>query len=105
MLFDLTTRFAKGLNGLALRIEHLSSENVYTRVISLLLYLAAHFGSSSLVDLPLTHQEVASLTGSTRETVSRQIERLKKKRLITYKRHTIVIKNPKKLKRELSVEV
>ncbi len=56
------------------RIERLLFRSAPAKVAALLLDLAEQFGRQEadgvLLDLPITHQELANLTGSVRETVS-----------------------------------
>lgn len=102
VLFDLTKRFAEGLNGLAQRIENLSTENAYKRIISLLLYLGSKFGQKDkkkvLIILSLTHKDMASWVNLTRETTSRQIEKLIRNGLISQNQKFFTIENHQKLK-------
>ncbi|MBI3335655.1 MAG: Crp/Fnr family transcriptional regulator [Candidatus Portnoybacteria bacterium] len=110
LLIEIVQRFAKGLLGLSLRIERFSSTETHEKLISLLLYLSSRFGKSIkkskaqeiMIDLPLTHQEIASWIGRERETVSRQMEKLKRKKLIDYKGKSVFVKNLEKLKQELT---
>jgi len=103
VLFDLTKRFALGLNGLAKRIEKLMYEDAFSRVTSLLLYLAGKFGekgeSGITIKLPLTHQDIASWVNLTRETTSRQLEKLTQQKIISYHQTLVTIKNLSALKK------
>lgn len=105
ILFDLASRFAAGLNGLSKRIEVLMFENAYRRITSLLLYLAKRFGQEEknniIISLPLTHKDIAAWVNLTRETTSRQLEKLSKKGIITYRNHLIAIKNLKELEKQI----
>ena len=107
VLFDLTHRFADGLNGLLLKIENMLFENAYAKIISLLLYLGEKFGKKEngviTITLPLTHNDLASMVGLQRETVSRQIEKLAKQGIIDNQKHLIRIVNMQKLKEEVSL--
>ncbi|MDO8259909.1 MAG: Crp/Fnr family transcriptional regulator [Candidatus Magasanikbacteria bacterium] len=88
------------------RIDELEYIKSYPRLVSCLLTFAKHFGKkigkTVLVDVPLTHRDIASSINMTRETVSRELEILINKKLIAYKKHLIVIKDPIGLRRELS---
>jgi CRP/FNR family transcriptional regulator len=48
---------------------------------------------SSQVKLTLTHEEIAEIIGTTRETVSRLFSEFKKKQLLQLKGSTLVIRN------------
>lgn len=95
VLYDLTTRFSKALDGLSSRIEVLSRDNGRYKIISLLVYLASKFGNPDgdlvSIDIPLTHNDIAAWVGDSRETVSRHMEKLAKEKIISYKNHIIKI--------------
>jgi CRP/FNR family transcriptional regulator len=50
-------------------------------------------GDSVQVKLTLTHEEIAEIIGTTRETVSRLFSQFKKKQLLQLKGATLVIRN------------
>lgn len=87
------------------RVDNLEYTNAYARLISRLLFLAERFGEKSekgtLINIPVTHDDIANTVTMTRETASREIERLLKKDLISMKKHLIIIPSILKLKREL----
>lgn len=101
VLYNLAKRFAQGLNGIAQRLEDLMFENAEKRVGSLLSYLLSRFGekdeSNIVINLPLTHKDIAAWVNLTRETASRQIEKLIKQGIISYKNHLITVYQPQKL--------
>ncbi len=104
VLFDLTTRFADAITGLMLRTEQLISQGAYPKIVSLLLYLADTFGekteSGISIKLRFSHDQIGAWVGVARETVSRQMEKLEKKDIISQKDHKIIIKDIKKLQEE-----
>ncbi len=106
VLFDLTTRFADAINGLMNRIEQLVSQGAYSKIASLLLYYADTFGQKKgnmyYFELPFSHDQIGTWVGTTRETVSRQMEILEKKRIITHKNHKIIINNLVRLRDEVT---
>jgi CRP-like cAMP-binding protein len=63
-------------------IECMSLINVYAQVAHQLLFFAREFGEpekrGTAITVPLTHQDIANLIGSTRETVTRTIGKLKR---------------------------
>lgn len=105
VLFLLTTRLSKGLNGLTSRVEHLLFNQAYEKIITLLLYLSKNYGRQEkekiIIDIPVTHIEMAALLGTSRETVSRQIEILQKKDFVIYKGRRLFV-DAKKLKEEVT---
>lgn len=88
------------------RIDELEYVKSYPRLVSSLLTFAKHFGKKAgkktLIDVPLTHKDIASSINMTRETASREMEKLINKKLIGYKKHLIVIGDLALLRRELS---
>lgn len=104
VLFDLTKRFSIGLSKLLLKNEQLLFKDAYIKVSSLVSYLAERIGEKNttlpVVQLSLTHSDLASWLGMQRETVSRQIEKLQKKGLIQYKGNILTIPDINALKLE-----
>ena len=88
------------------RIEHLVFSDAYRRVISVLLYIAKHFGKESRNGVIITHrftqQDIATLVGVARETASNEIVKLEKKGLVKYIDHLMLFESIKKLEFELS---
>jgi CRP/FNR family transcriptional regulator len=95
VLFDLATRFAKGIVGLAERLEELTTGSIHYRLCSLLVYLAQRMGKQSKngieIEMELGHKDIAAWIGTTRETTSRQLEQLAKKKLISFKRGRVTV--------------
>ncbi len=88
------------------RMEELVFGGAYQKVVSVLLYLADHFGEKSrkiiIVPIKFTHQDIASLAGITRETASISMKKLKDKKIIYYYNSLVTVLSVNKLKRELS---
>jgi len=101
-LSELIEDYAESLT----RIEHLVFSDAYRRVISVLLYIAKHFGEESdngiIVHHWFTQQDIATLVGVARETASNELIKLEKKGLIKHVDHSILFENIKKLNSELS---
>jgi CRP-like cAMP-binding protein len=89
----------------AQRIQSLGFRLPRERVISCLLDLAARFGKKvgfdTVIEAPITHQDIADSTNMARETASRALELLIKDGLVAQKNHFFVIKNEPKLQAEL----
>ncbi len=68
------------------RLENLIFHDVYTRLLILFKDLAEKYGEhcaqGSIIKIKLTHQEIANLIGSSRETVTLEVNNLKKNGLI-----------------------
>ncbi len=106
VLYDLATRLSGGIIGYLVKVESLLLHDAYKRVVSLLCYLgesfSEHFTQGDVrINLSVTHYLLSTWVGLTRETVSRQIEKLEKKGLIINKDNIITIKNLDFLKKEL----
>lgn len=88
------------------RIDILEIIKSDERIIEDILFISESFGvtndnGSVVLNVPITHKDIASRAGVTRETVSREISKLEKKGLVGYNNHMIVINNLNKLKEEL----
>jgi CRP-like cAMP-binding protein len=57
-----------------------------------------------IITVPLTNQDLANFTGTARESVSRMLSELRKKKIITIDRKTIIIHNIDFLKKEIDCE-
>lgn len=105
VLFDLTKRIFMGVGKLTVRMEHMASEKASLRVASIILYLARHFGESIdnkvIIKQMFTHRDIASLAGVSRETVSRELEKLRKVELVQYKRNKIILNDIGKLEQDV----
>lgn len=102
LLSELIEDYAESLT----RIEHLVFSDAYRRVISVLLYIAKHFGEEKgngiIVHHRFTQQDIATLVGVARETASNEMVKLEKKGLVKYVDHAILFESIKKLELELS---
>lgn len=82
LLLEQYHKMLQATEGLAYRVESLISQDVHTRLWSALEYLQKHFGvavspGATQINLHVTHQDLASFIGSSRETVSREWEKLR----------------------------
>lgn len=88
------------------RVEHLVFSDAYRRVISVLLYIAKHFGEEQgtgvIVRYRFTQQDIATLVGVARETASNEMVKLEKKGLIKNVDHSILINSVQALETELA---
>ncbi len=77
------------------KIENLVFKDVNSKLAELLLRLAVEYGvddaRGTLVALKITHQEMANLIGSTRETVSLTLAQFKRKGLIQTEGRKVII--------------
>src|SRR3989304_3757892 len=91
VLYDLIRRVSIGHNALLSNIEHMLSGSAKHRIISTLYILSRRFGEKTarnhtIINLPLTHQIIASLASITRETATLTLNKLVKKELVYYKK-------------------
>ena len=86
-------------------MEHLLSHSAPQRVVRRLLDLAEHYGVSdgeaTRIDLRLTQDDLASLAGTTRETVNRVLASLRDQGLIRVERARVSVLNLSRLEQSL----
>lgn len=103
VLYDLTRRLFQGMHGLLTRMCYLMAGNAYSRLITELIIQAKRFGKTEgkKISITIAEKDLAAQSGMTRETVSREMHMLKKKGLVTFDKHTLLIPNLETLEREL----
>lgn len=108
VLFELTSRVLTRFGGVLNRMEYAIFGHAQNKVASIVLICAERFGIKDkqdvVIQVPLTHQDIANLIGVARETVSIEMEKLQQKGLINHQGKYLVIKNIQKLKRECVLE-
>jgi CRP-like cAMP-binding protein len=89
---------AARLHELQVRYRQLATEKVERRVARALLRLVEHAGRRTdagvRIDLPLSREDIAQMTGTTLYTVSRIISRFEADGLVEAGRQSIVVRNP-----------
>jgi CRP-like cAMP-binding protein len=109
LTFNLFRQFAYQFNIFADRLDNLEYKTAYERVIYRLLFLAGRFGKETeqglIIDAPITHKIIANSINLTRESVSRELEKLHSDNLITTEKGRIIIKNVQKLSQQFSEPV
>lgn len=105
IIFALMSELLEDYTEALTRVEHLVFSDAYRRVISVLLYIAKHFGEKSdngiIIGHYFTQQDIATLVGVARETASNEMVKLEKKGLIKYVEHLMLFENIGKLNTEL----
>lgn len=85
------------LRGLSDVMVNLVADDVDTRVAKLILRLGARYGRREgrviHLDIPLTHQEIADMVGTTRQTVTSALSRLKRQGVLSIDTHRIQIES------------
>jgi CRP/FNR family transcriptional regulator len=92
--FDLLKRITSQFGQVSQRVINLQYPFVRERLASRLIILAEKFGikSGDVIELPFFNQtELASSINVTRESVSRELTRLKKKSLVSYEKNKLKI--------------
>jgi CRP/FNR family transcriptional regulator len=102
LMSELIEDYAESLK----RIEHMVFSDAYRRVISVLLYIAKHFGEPNdkgvVVNHRFTQQDIATLVGVARETASIEMLKLEKKGLVVYVDHSMLFNRLEDLSAELN---
>jgi CRP/FNR family transcriptional regulator, cyclic AMP receptor protein len=90
------------------KLETRVFDNAIHMVILRLVDLAKLFGNQQskqiIINYWFTHQDIANISGLSREVVTIQMNKLMKKKLISYKNHFIIINDLKLLETELQSE-
>jgi CRP/FNR family transcriptional regulator len=85
------------LRGLSDVMVNLVSDDADTRIAKLILRLGARYGRREQgvihLDIPLTHQEIADMVGTTRQTVTSVLSKLKKQGVLSIDTHRIDIRS------------
>lgn len=106
IIFELMSELLEDYAETLTRVEHLVFSDAYRRVISILLYIAKHFGEKSGTDTIVHHrftqQDIATLVGVARETAGIEMVKLEKKGLVKYVDHAMIFDNMKSLELELA---
>jgi CRP-like cAMP-binding protein len=100
--YHMTKLLASRRRDLENKLETLVFRDVTAKLAELLLQLASEYGvedsRGTLVALKITHQELANLIGSTRETVSLTLSQFKKKNLICTEGRKVIISDAESLR-------
>lgn len=102
-MFNLLSRLYRGTDGLLLKLTHLMGASARVRLMLELIIAAKRFGKPSAkgeIKLDVTAGDLAARTGLTRETVSRELQKLKAEGLVRVSLGIIVIPNLKALESE-----
>lgn len=104
--YELASRMLNRFDRLLSRMEYLVTGRAYTKVASTILVCANSFGQKQgqniILNIPLTHRDIAALVGITRETTCLEMKKLEKKGLIAHLGRQLIIRDLKKLEEESS---
>jgi CRP/FNR family transcriptional regulator len=105
VLHVLASRIMVKFDAALLRIENLIFNNAYIKVATILLICAKKFGVKEggdiILQVPLTHKDISTFVGITRETTSVEIKKLQNKGFLSKRRGFILIKNAEQLEEEI----
>ena len=101
LLFALMSELLEDYAETLTRVEHLVFSDAHRRVISILIYIAKHFGQPHkkgiIVNHRFTQADIATLVGVARETASIELFKLEKSGLVKYVDHSILFEDLDKL--------
>jgi CRP-like cAMP-binding protein len=104
VFYELSTQVMDRFDGLLARMEYIVWSKAYTKIAATLLICGRSFGEQSgseiIIQVPLTHKDIATLVGLTRETTSIEMKKLENKGLIRRKGKLLIITNLKQLEQE-----
>jgi len=92
LMFELLKVLARKVRIATDKLESLAFEDVYGRLVKLLIQLARPHDGVWIVEESLTHQEIANMIGSSREMVTRILKALTSGGYISVDRKRITIK-------------
>lgn len=85
------------LRGLSDVMANLVADDVDTRIAKLILRLGMRYGRRdghvTRLDIPLTHQEIADMVGTTRQTVTSTLNHMKRQGVLTIETRRILIES------------
>jgi CRP-like cAMP-binding protein len=108
VLYNITNNILMKFDGVLYRIENLIFNNAYIKTAKILMSCAIKFGKRKnngniLITIPLTHHDIASMAGITRETTSLELKKLMNRGFILKTSRYYEIRNMEDLKKEIYV--
>lgn len=99
MMTEIATSMSAHYDDLLGRLYSIEKATVREKLLSTLHYIAARFSADDTVDLyqlglRLTHQDLADMIGSTRETTSLELQRLRRDGAISYDYRQFTVTSP-----------
>lgn len=107
VMFNLLSRVYRGVDGLIGRIRYLMSGSAKSRLMYEILIEAKRFGTklpNGSCDISISEKDLGAHAGLSRETVSREVTKLKKEGVITLEGKTIRIQSLSRLEKSLGQE-
>ena len=88
-------------------MENLLLNNASIKIAATLISCARNYGKNEgkhiLINVPLTHRDIAALVGITRETTSLEIKKLEKQGYLEKKGKYLLIKNIENLNKQINL--
>lgn len=107
--YDLTEKLLIRFDGVLTKMEYLILKNAYTKIVATLLSCANKFGEAQndyiRITVPLTHKDIATMVGITRETTSLEMKKLEKQGFIARNGKYLILKNIQQLEQEALPEI
>lgn len=104
VMFDLLSRVYRGVDGLLARLTHIMKSSAKERLMYEILIHAKRFGKlkadGSIVST-INESEIGGRAGLSRETVSREMQKLVKSKLVSLKAGKLTVHNPTLFERKL----
>jgi len=105
VMFDLLRRIYTGMEGLWMHFKSVTTGNSYTKLIASLVILAKRFGKEEkgniVIHLKMSARDVANYAGISRETASRELQKLKREQLVSFEKGTILVHDIHKMEETL----
>ena len=108
VMLDLLSRIYKGMDGLLGRVVHLMSGSANSRLLYELIIECRRFGTlnpDNSYRLEVNEVGLAARSGLSRETVSREIHKLKDEDLVSVTAQGITVVNLKGLEKKIGMEI
>ncbi|MGZ6005413.1 MAG: Crp/Fnr family transcriptional regulator [Candidatus Saccharimonadales bacterium] len=112
VMFDLLSRIYRGMDGLLGRVVHLMSGSAKSRLLYELIIECRRFGEKveekvedNSVTLGVNEVDLAARSGLSRETVSREMNKLKTEGLVTVNSKGITVKDLEALEKKIGIEI
>lgn len=108
VMLDLLSRIYKGMDGLLGRVVHLMSGTARSRVIYELIIECRRFGEQTKdggYKLGISEVDLAARSGLSRETISREVHKLKESGWVEVTTSSIIVKNMTELEKALGSEI
>ncbi len=109
IVYDLLKRVYIGMEGLWEHMQCITHGQSSTKLIAIILLLAKRFGQSTNsggkieITLRIGEKDLANYAGISRETVSRELQKLRKLRIISFTRGFLTIIHSKRLEKMLRI--